>query len=148
VRFGEHPEAVRWQLERLPAEDWERLDGEEERAAWDQVRGFYRGLGEIVVRVAASPSRLEELVRRFEPPAWLAHAASGILLMSVAEARIPELRREFPAILERAPLEVRRRVPTFGLAGREYELMRRFKDALDPGARLNPGRHVDGETSE
>jgi glycolate oxidase FAD binding subunit len=48
-------------------------------------------------------------------------------------------------VIEKAPLEVRREISTFGLAGAEYGLMKKMKDAFDPRGRLNPGRHVDGE---
>jgi glycolate oxidase FAD binding subunit len=48
-------------------------------------------------------------------------------------------------VIERAPLDVRRRIATFGLDDIEYGLMKKMKDAYDPEGRLNPGRHVDGE---
>ena len=33
-------------------------------------------------------------------------------------------------MIEKAPLEVRRKVPTFGLNDAEYDLMKKMKDAL------------------
>jgi glycolate oxidase FAD binding subunit len=65
--------------------------------------------------------------------------------MTSPEEGIAELRKEFPVVLERAPLDLRRRVPTFGVRGAEYQTMRRLKQAFDPAGRFNPGRHVDGE---
>jgi FAD/FMN-containing dehydrogenase len=65
--------------------------------------------------------------------------------MTVDPEDIPTLRQEFQAVIERAPLDVRKRIPTFGLEGDEFELMRKVKMAFDPECRLNPGRHVDGE---
>ena len=144
VRFGEHTRAVDWQLDQLPG-DWERFDAGAERAVWDQVRDFHERMGEIVVRVVTVPSRIEELLARFQPSAWLAHAATGTILMATEADRIPILREQFPTIIERAPVEVRRRVPTFGLDDADYGLMSQIKTAFDPDRRLNPGRHVDGE---
>jgi glycolate oxidase FAD binding subunit len=51
-------------------------------------------------------------------------------------------------VIEKAPVDVRRKIPTFGLDAAEYDLMKRMKDAFDPEGRLNPGRHVDGERVE
>ena len=65
--------------------------------------------------------------------------------MACPPERIIELRLQFPAILERAPIEVRRRIPTFGVRGLEWELMLQVKKTFDPDRRFNPGRHVDGE---
>jgi glycolate oxidase FAD binding subunit len=145
VRFGEHPRAVQWQLGQLPPGDWERFDRLSETSVWKEVGDRYRGLVEPVLRVAALPSQVEDILRRFKPESWLVHAAIGTMLMTVDPIDIPRLRQEFPAVIERAPLDVRRRVPTFGLQGDECELMRKVKVAFDPEGRLNPGRHVDGE---
>jgi FAD/FMN-containing dehydrogenase len=68
--------------------------------------------------------------------------------MTVAAEGISRLRKEFPAVIERASLAVRQRVPTFGVQGAEYDLMRKVKTAFDPEGRLNPGRHIDGERPE
>ena len=145
VRFGEHARAVDWQLDQLPGSDWERFDRDAEGAVWDEVRGFYEQLGEIVVRVVTVPSKIEDVLTRCQPSAWLAHAATGTILMATEADRISPLREQFPTIIERGPVEVRRRVPTFGLDDAEYGLMSRIKTAFDPDRRLNPGRHVDGE---
>jgi FAD/FMN-containing dehydrogenase len=60
-------------------------------------------------------------------------------------AEISRVRTKYRAVIEKAPLAVRREVATFGLNDAEYDLMKRMKDAFDPEGRLNPGRHVDGE---
>ena len=147
IRFGDTTAAVQWQLEHLPGRDWERFDPPEEHAAWESVCGFYESLGELVVRVAVSPSAVGDVLNRFEPAAWLAHPARGIVLMSLPPEQIGKLRQEFPVVIERAPLEVRRQIPTFGLRGHEHRLMLDIKNVFDPDRRLNPGRHVDGERS-
>ncbi len=148
IRFGDTTAAVQWQLEHLPGGDWEQFDPEEEPAAWESVRDFCESLGEVVVRVAVSPSVVADVLNRFEPKSWLAHAARGIVLMSLPPNRIAELRQDCPLIIERAPLELRRQIPTFGLRGAEHRLMLEIKNAFDPDHRLNPGRHVDGESPQ
>ena len=145
VRFGEHPRAVEWQLDRLPGEGWDRFDRETEGSVWNDVRNCYTRLSEPLVRVAALPAQVPGLLDRFQPESWLAHAANGTVSMRVDVDDIPRLRREFSATIERASLDVRNRVSAFGLDGAEYALMRKVKTAFDPDGRLNPGRHVDGE---
>ena len=58
---------------------------------------------------------------------------------------IHAVRQKFPAVIEKAPIDIRRQVPTFGVKGAELRLMKEMKRALDPQGRLNPGRHIDGE---
>lgn len=145
VRFGEHPRAVEWQLDRLPGEGWDRFDSETEGPVWNDVRHCYTRLSEPLVRVAALPAQVSGLLERFQPESWLAHAANGVVSMTLGLDDIPRLRREFPATIERAPMDVRKQAPAFGLRGAEYALMRKVKTAFDPDGRLNPGRHVDGE---
>ena len=45
----------------------------------------------------------------------------------------------YRTIIEKAPIEVRREVATFGLTDTEYELMKKMKQTFDPEGRLNPG---------
>ncbi len=146
VRFGEHPDAVEWQFENLPAGDWERFGADAEPDLWREVGQRYRELGDIVVRVVALPSRIGEVVKRLSPVSWIAHAAAGVLLLGLRDPEeILKIREQFPTVIERAPIDVRHRVSTFGVGGREYELMKQIKHSFDPEGRLNPGRHVDGE---
>ncbi len=146
IRFGEHPDAVEWQFENLPAGDWERFGPDAEPDLWREVGQCYRELGDIVVRVVALPSRIGDVVERFKPASWMAHAATGVLLLGLRDPEeIPKIREQLPTVIERAPIDVRRRVSTFGVGGREYELMKQIKHSFDPERRLNPGRHVDGE---
>jgi FAD/FMN-containing dehydrogenase len=71
---------------------------------------------------------------------------NGIVLMQVnSAAEIGRVRSKYRAVIEKAPLAVRREIATFGLNDAEYVLVKRMKDAFDPQGRLNPGRHVDGE---
>ena len=146
LRFGEHPQAVDWQLQNLPAGDWKVLEGADEVAGWERVRGKYNASGPIVLRVVALPTAMREIIQEYRPGAWIAHALNGIALMQLSSPDvIPLIRRNYRAVIEKAPVDVRRRFPTFGLTDTEYDLMKAMKNAFDPGGRLNPGRHVDGE---
>ena len=146
VRLGEHPRAVDWQLKNLPHADWTTLEGGEEAAGWEKLRSQYQALGPVVVRVIGLPSTVREIIETYRPAAWITHALNGIVLAQVSSAAdIRRIREKHRAVIEKAPLEVRREVATFGLNDDEYTLMKKMKDAFDPEGRLNPGRHVDGE---
>lgn len=146
LRFGEHPEAVAWQIAQLPKADWRIIEGEAEAAAWEQLRAHYSTLGPVVVRVIGLPTDVGSMIEEFRPASWVAHATSGIVLMAFPDAdSIPAIRKRFPAVIEKAPLDVRRTIPTFGVSGTEKRLIQDMKKTFDPTGRLNPGRHVDGE---
>src|SRR6185369_14110214 len=103
-------------------------------------------LGPVVVRVVFLPSETGPMIEQFHPTSWIAHATSGIVLMAFDNADgVGRIRERYPAVIERAPLEVRRRVATFGVKGPEKRLIQEMKQKFDPGGRLNPGRHIDGE---
>jgi glycolate oxidase FAD binding subunit len=149
VRVAEHPRAVDWQLKNLPAADWTILDGKEEEAAWEKLRSRYKRLQPIVVRVIGLPTKVHEIITEYRPTAWIAHALNGIVLAQVSSAAdVLRIRQNSRAVIEKAPLDVRREVGTFGLNDTEYAFMKKMKDAFDPTGRLNPGRHVDGERRE
>jgi glycolate oxidase FAD binding subunit len=147
LRFGEDPRAVEWQLQNLPpVADWKILEGPDEAAAWEQFRKRGNALGPIAVRAVGLPQGLREIIQEYHPEAWIAHAMNGIVLMQIGSPEeIIGIRQKHRVVIEKAPLEVRRLIPTFGLTAAEYDLMKKMKDAFDPEGRLNPGRHVDGE---
>jgi glycolate oxidase FAD binding subunit len=142
LRFGEDPRAVDWQLKHLPQGNWTVS----ENSHWDRVHDAYHALGPAVVKVIGNPAAAAEIVGELQPRAWIAHGLNGIVLMSVSgKDEIDRIRRKYRAVIERAPVELRRQAVTFGLNDTEYSLMKKMKDTFDPEARLNPGRHVDGE---
>ena len=146
IRFGEHPAAVAWQNAQLPSADWSVIEGDLESAAWERLRLQHAKLGPVVIRVVGLPSETGTMIEQFHPVSWIAHAASGIALMAFDNAdRVPHIREHYPAVIERAPLEMRRSVATFGVRGTEKRLIQEMKQKFDPEARLNPGRHIDGE---
>jgi FAD/FMN-containing dehydrogenase len=149
IRFGEHPKAVDWQLKNMPPADWIVMEAAEEAAAWEKLRERYQQLGPILVRVIGLPSATREIIEEYQPSGWIAHALNGIVLMAVTDPEVVHrVRTKYRAVIERASIDVRRQVATFGLTDTECELMRRLKQSFDSEGRLNPGRHVDGECTQ
>jgi glycolate oxidase FAD binding subunit len=146
IRFGEHPQAVDSQIAQLPAAGWKVMTDEEETAAWEKLRRVYSAMGPIVLRVVGKPSEVQGIVNDYRPSSWIAHAMNGIVLMGTDQPEtLDTVRRKYPAVIERAPAEVRRQKGTFGVTGPARRLMLEMKRTFDPERRLNPGRHIDGE---
>lgn len=146
VRFGEDPRAVDWQLKNLPTGDWTLLEGPDEFTAWERLRTSYNGWTPVVVRVVGMPTEMHAIIAEYQPAAWIGHVMNGIVLMKFPSGEaVTQVRRKYRAIIEKAPLSIRRGIATFGLTDTEYDLMKRMKEAYDPEGRLNPGKHVDGE---
>jgi len=146
VRFGEHPRAVEMQVAQLPPASWSLLEGADELAGWEKLRHVYKAMGPILLRVVGKPTDVPGIIDAYAPSSWIAHGLNGIVLLAVGDGQSVEgVRRKFPAIIERAPREVRRRLGTFGVEGTAKRLMLDMKRTFDPERRLNPGRHIDGE---
>jgi glycolate oxidase FAD binding subunit len=146
IRFGEHPRAVEMQLAQLPTASWKVHEGDEEAAAWNSLSADYAGMGPIVLRVVGKPTDVPGIIDAYGPASWIAHGMNGIVLMALRDVeRAEAVRRKYPAIVERAPREIRKRFGTFGVQGSVKRLMLDMKRTYDPERRLNPGRHIDGE---
>src|SRR5262245_58838518 len=117
LRFGEDPRAVQWQIDSLPTgTDWTVFEGPEEKAVGERLRRRYQESGPVVVRAVGLPTEVREIIQEYRPAAWIAHALNGIVLMQMESAEeISRLRQRYRAVIEKAPLEVRRRIATFGL---------------------------------
>jgi len=119
VRLAEDPGAVEWQLKHLPAADWKILEGDEETAAWEKLRLGYEDLKPIVLRVIGMPAAAHEIIKECRPDAWIAHASNGIVLAQVSSvADIRRIRDRYRAVIDKAPLEVRRAIADY--LGRTY----------------------------
>ena len=146
LRFGEHPRAVEMQLSQLPSASWKVHEGADEAVAWEKLRSAYSAMGPIVLRVVGKPTDVTGIIESYGPSSWIAHGVNGIVLMAIGDMQSAEaVRRKFPAIVERAPREIRGRLGTFGVEGSVKRLMLDMKRTYDPERRLNPGRHIDGE---
>ena len=146
VRFGEHPQAVEFQIRNLPKASWEVVKAENENVSLENLHRLHSEMGPIVLRVVGKPSEVRGIIEEYQPSSWIAHALNGIVLMAFDDASaIAAVRRKFPAIVERAPAAIRSEFGTFGVQGAAKRLMVDMKRTFDPERRLNPGRHIDGE---
>jgi glycolate oxidase FAD binding subunit len=119
---------------------------------------------EAVVKISAPPNELAGVLdsvlgaagRRDVAARLTGHAASGVTFATLsggteARAQVVEELREIRSrrggsvVLQRAPLELKKRVGTWQTSGRDdLGLMRRVKEKFDPRGGLNPGRFIGG----
>lgn len=106
---------------------------------------------EVCLRVAAFPSQLKHLLELLETTlkrvrdGWAVECQVGaqvrVYLPACPDADIiTSLRRHFPVMLERAPLELKKQLDCRALSGAPLELMRAIKKSLDPADMFSPGR--------
>ena len=121
--------------------------------------------GETVLKISAPPNELAGVLdsvlgaagRRDVKVTITGHAASGVTLAGfsgggtdalaeiVEELREIRGRRGGSVVLQRAPLDLKKRVGTWQSGGRDdLGLMRRVKEKFDPRGGLNPGRFIGG----
>jgi glycolate oxidase FAD binding subunit len=111
----------------------------------------------LLCKASVLPTRLPALIDGLEalpgPPRLLAFPTAGVCYAAWPSPPDPEgiagAARELTSaaggtlVLERCPLELKRRVDVFGDApGPSFELMRRVKEQFDPKDVLSPGRFL------
>lgn len=160
VRFVDCEEAVDYQLQRLkellPSVSTRNV--EEADAIWSDVANIDRR-ARHTVRVSVPLSGLESLMRKASALvrycAMTGDLGTGELRITFdggdgrAVDVLNELRSEAQRaggwfLVERAPLEIRRRVDAWSDPGAAAEIMRSIKSAFDPRGLLSPGRFVSG----
>jgi glycolate oxidase FAD binding subunit len=144
-------EAARRELERAGLEASVMHD---DAGAWEAQRAAQRG--ELVVRVAALQTRVEEVLRAAERlgGSVVGRAALGICWVSLPVEAGADGVRELREALEPsacvvldAPAELRASLDPWGVGGRggaALELMRRTKARFDPNGVCSPGVFVGG----
>jgi glycolate oxidase FAD binding subunit len=134
-------------------------DGAELRA---RLAAFPLEPAAAILRAAALPAEVGDVMLAFEreaggagsPVRCLAHAANGVVRAAVArpDAVVPVVAALRPGlearggslVVERATPGVKQQVEVWGDPGAGLPLMRRVKEAFDPGRVLAPGRFVGG----
>ncbi len=105
--------------------------------------------GEHWARLSVGPRRLPELVRQLPPGSrWWASPGIGTLHWAgpfeaghLLRVRGDAERLGGSLVLMAAPAELKRQVGAWGAAPATLDVMRRLKQAFDPGRSLSPGRY-------
>jgi glycolate oxidase FAD binding subunit len=118
---------------------------------WARQRAGQRSAGQAIVRVAARPSALAEVIEAADACGCtlVGRAALGTSFVEVDPAAIERLRASMPAgstsVILDAPAELRAEIDPWGVdEGPALELMRRLKARFDPSGACNPGVYVGG----
>ncbi len=118
---------------------------------------------DVIVKVTAPPAELTGVLESVTGAAerkgvgarFSGHAATGVTFAGlsdgseevaevVEELREIRIRRGGSVILQKAPVDLKRKVGVWGPGGDSINLMRRVKDKFDPRGGINPGRFIGG----
>ncbi|HET8979698.1 MAG TPA: FAD-binding oxidoreductase [Solirubrobacteraceae bacterium] len=121
---------------------------------WERQRAGQRSLERAIVRIAAAPTGLGEVIAATEAAGatLVGRAALGCSYVEVDPAEVANLRRRLPpgsmAIVLDAPAALRAGIDVWGTESERdaaaLDLMRRIKARFDPAGTCNPGRFVAG----
>ncbi|HEU5227856.1 MAG TPA: FAD-binding oxidoreductase [Ktedonobacteraceae bacterium] len=170
VNFEGSPASIDRQLNeaRLMARQYnalmgEDLEGEEQERFWNIIREHTQGtltckVVILVSQIASYLQQVEQVCRRHElEAAVIAHAGNGILYIELRPgdavprvvAAIAELRRYAQAakgslVVERCPVDLKRRISIWGDPGTNFPMMQRLKQQFDPKGIFVKGRFLGG----
>jgi glycolate oxidase FAD binding subunit len=119
---------------------------------WARQRAGQRSTGHVLVRIAARPSALSQVLRAADACSGtlVGRVALGHSFLELEPEALPLLEEHLPAgavsVILDAPLEVRGAVDPWGSSqpGAALELMQRLKARFDPAYACNPGVFVGG----
>ncbi len=139
------------------------VTGEAQNRFWDVVREHTQGTvtckaAMLVSQVTPYLQKVEQICRRHElEAAIVAHAGNGILYIelrpgdatpriveAVAELRIHAQEVRGSMVVERCPVDLKRRINVWGEPGSDFSLMQRLKRQFDPKGTFVKGRFVGG----
>jgi glycolate oxidase FAD binding subunit len=141
----------------------EDLQGEEQQHFWQVVRQHMQGT--LTCKVALLPTmiapylqHLTDTCRRHNlEAATIAHAGNGILYIELRPGdAVPRLIEAITAlrryaqemrgslVIERCPIELKRRVSIWGEPGADFPMMQRLKQQFDPKRTFVGGRFLGG----
>lgn len=137
--------------------------GEKQNRFWDVVREHTQGTVTckavmLVSHVASYLQKVEQVCHRHElEAAIVAHAGNGILYIelrpgdattrvvaAVTELRIHAKEARGSLVVERCPVDLKRRINVWGEPGSDFYLMQRLKRQFDPKGTFVRGRFVGG----
>jgi glycolate oxidase FAD binding subunit len=139
------------------------LVGNEQARFWNVVRGQTQGtltckVSLLVSQVATYLNHVAEICRRHDlEAAVVGHVGNGILYIELSPSdaverlvpAIEELRVHAQAahghlVVERCPVDLKRRVSVWGEPGKNFYMMRRLKEQFDPQSTFVRGRFLGG----
>jgi glycolate oxidase FAD binding subunit len=140
------------------------LDEAAAQRVWREMTLRPVGNGDVRLKLSALPADLPAVIRTvFQAcgaaglsPRLTGHAGSGILFVDLTGADVPALARvvqtlrgdatlkQGSVVVLEAPPALKATIDVWGYAGDALSLMRRVKEAFDPGRILAPGRFVGG----
>src|SRR5947209_5277046 len=139
------------------------LAGESQDHFWEAVREHTQGsvtckAAILVSQVAPYLQTVEQLCHRHDlEAAVVAHAGNGILFIelrpsdatprlveAIAELRLHAKEARGSLVVERCPVDLKRRINVWGKPGSDFYLMQRLKNQFDPNGTFVKGRFVGG----
>lgn len=139
------------------------LEGQEQNHFWDVVREHTQGTvtckaAILVSQVARYLERVERICHRHElEAAIVAHAGNGILYIelrpsdatqrlieAIIELRLQAQEARGSMVIERCPIDLKRRISVWGEPGSDFYLMQRLKQQFDPKGTFVRGRFIGG----
>jgi len=139
------------------------IAGEAQNRFWEVVREHTQGTitckaAMLVSQIAPYLQQVEQICRRHElDAAIVAHAGNGILYIelrpgdattriveAIVELRIQAQEARGSLVVERCPVDLKRRINVWGEPGSDFYLMQRLKRQFDPKGTFVTGRFVGG----
>ena len=139
------------------------LTGNEQDQFWNVVREHMQGsvtckAAILVSQVASYLQTVEQVCRHHElEAAIIGHAGNGILYIelrpadatqrlveAIAELRLHAQEARGSMVVERCPIDLKRRISVWGEPGSDFYMMQRLKQQFDPKGTFVKGRFVGG----
>lgn len=139
------------------------LEEEAQERFWNVIREHTQGSLTCKVAILASEivsylQTLEDVCRRHRlEAATIAHAGNGILYIelrpgdalqrlvaAITELRGAAVKARGSLVVERCPVDLKRRISIWGEPGRDFQMMQRLKQQFDPEGIFVQGRFLGG----
>src|SRR2546427_2732668 len=139
------------------------LTGEAQNRFWNAVREHTQGsvtckAAILVSQVGSYLQKVEQVCHRHDlEAAIVAHAGNGILYIelrpgdatprlieAIAELRMHAQEARGSLVVERCPVDLKRRINVWGEPGSDFYLMQRLKNQFDPKGTFVRGRFIGG----